>query len=390
MNDRLLKTIEILYDSIGDSFDHGRGLEAYSKTVDDTGLILSEIGPGGRGFKSFNFHNIPEDSVAVMTTKYDNEESSSLFQVMSKFPVGMPILRRVFVPDEVHFATPMYKETSEPWGIHSDGAAIISRDQMTTMLCGFVRFPGQAELDHEQLGMMAVLNSHYDRAMRLQGRLDKLEQTMIQSSNLLDLIDFGIVLYGRRGTPVFVNEAARRITAQNDGVVLDARKLSFLDARVDQAFQDMVSALYRRDVPLSAKTGGTLKVPRVSGGQAYGAVVVPLPAHKNVIGGSASAAVFLFDPTANRTAAITMFVSSYDLSRAEAELAHRLALGDTLEEAATRRGISRNTAKGLLRSIFAKTNTNRQSELVSLLLRSVAGINLRDGQSGQAKQEKRK
>ena len=376
MNDSLLKTIETIYDCIGDTFDHTRGLEAYSRTVDDTGLIVSEIWPVGCGFKDPHHYNIPDDAVAAMVAKYDSTENNSVFQVMSKFPIGMPILRRVFVPDEVHFATPVYKLTGEPWGIHGDGAFILTRDQMSTFLCGFVRFPGQAELDHEQLGVMAVLNKHYDRAMRLQGRLDKLEQTLIQSSKLLDLIDFGIVLYDKKANPVFVNDAAQRIIDRKDGVLLDGRKLSFMDPTADQALQDMVSALYRPDTHISAKTGGTLKVPRTSSTQAYGAVVVPMPAQRDVTGGGASVAIFLFDPTANRTAAITLFVSSYDLSRAEAELAHRLALGDSLEQAAARRGISRNTAKGQLRSIFAKTNTNRQSELVSLLLRSVAGINL--------------
>ena len=56
-----------------------------------------------------------------------------------------------------------------------------------------------------------------------------------------------------------------------------------------------------------------------------------------------------------------------------------LALGGTLEEAAVRRSVSRNTVKTQLHSIFAKTDTNRQSELVALLLRSVAGINLQTG-----------
>ncbi len=74
-----------------------------------------------------------------------------------------------------------------------------------------------------------------------------------------------------------------------------------------------------------------------------------------------------------------MFVSSYGLTQSEAEIAHALVLGGTLDEVAVTRGISRNTAKSHLHSIFAKTSTNRQSELVSLLLRSVAGINLRSG-----------
>ena len=247
---------------------------------------------------------------------------------------------------------------------------------MSTIFCNFGRQPYQEELNQDHLGIMAVINNHYYRAIRLQDRLDVLEQTLIQSSNLLDLIDFGIVLYGTKADPVFVNAAAQRIIDQRDGVVLDARKLSFLDPDADKTFQELVSALFRHDLPLSAKSGGVLKVPRLSGEKPYGAVLVPMPAQKDASSGSATAAIFLFDPLANRTTAIDLFVTSHGLSRSEAELAHRLALGDSLDEAAAFRGISRNTAKGQLRSIFSKTNTKRQSELVSLLLRSIAGINL--------------
>ncbi|MDA7948789.1 MAG: hypothetical protein MPJ78_15095, partial [Hyphomicrobiaceae bacterium] len=191
--------------------------------------------------------------------------------------------------------------------------------------------------------------------------------------------DFGIVLYGRKAEPVFVNAAAQRIIDQKDGVALDARHLSFFEPDANKTFQDMVSALFRRDIPLSSKSGGILKIPRPSGKKAFGAVLIPMQSQKDVGSGSATAAIFLFDPLANRTTAIELFVKSHDLSRSEAELAHRLSLGDSLDEAAAYRGISRNTAKGQLRSIFAKTNTNRQSELVSFLLRSIAGINLQTG-----------
>ncbi|MDA7946100.1 MAG: hypothetical protein MPJ78_01340, partial [Hyphomicrobiaceae bacterium] len=179
--------------------------------------------------------------------------------------------------------------------------------------------------------------------------------------------------------PVFVNAAAQRIIDRKDGVALDARKLSFVDPEADKVFQKLILVLHCEDLPLSAKSGGVLKASRTAGDGAYGVVLTPMPAQCDFGLGSAAAAIFLFDPLVNRTTAIELFVTSHDLSRSEAELAHRLALGESLDEAAAYRSISRNTAKAQLRSIFAKTNTNRQSELVSLLLRSIAGINLKTG-----------
>nr|MDT0253635.1 LuxR C-terminal-related transcriptional regulator [Endozoicomonas sp.] len=51
-----------------------------------------------------------------------------------------------------------------------------------------------------------------------------------------------------------------------------------------------------------------------------------------------------------------------------------LANGLTLDETAEELGISRNTARAHLRSIFSKTGVTRQTMLVRLILKSVATL----------------
>lgn len=59
----------------------------------------------------------------------------------------------------------------------------------------------------------------------------------------------------------------------------------------------------------------------------------------------------------------------FGLTKAEARLAARLALGESLEQAAGALGISIGTARNQVKSIFGKTETSRQAELVALLWR---------------------
>ena len=56
----------------------------------------------------------------------------------------------------------------------------------------------------------------------------------------------------------------------------------------------------------------------------------------------------------------------FGLTAAEARLAARLAMGDTLSEAAGALAVSRETARTHLQAIFAKTGTHRQAALVAL------------------------
>ncbi len=59
----------------------------------------------------------------------------------------------------------------------------------------------------------------------------------------------------------------------------------------------------------------------------------------------------------------------FGLTKAEARLAIELACGQTLEDIADEHGVSISTARVQLKSIFAKTGTSRQAELVALLTR---------------------
>jgi DNA-binding CsgD family transcriptional regulator len=60
----------------------------------------------------------------------------------------------------------------------------------------------------------------------------------------------------------------------------------------------------------------------------------------------------------------------FGLTPAEARLAARLGTGETLEEVAEALQVSLGTARNQLKAIFAKTETNRQAELIALLWRT--------------------
>ena len=59
--------------------------------------------------------------------------------------------------------------------------------------------------------------------------------------------------------------------------------------------------------------------------------------------------------------------SLFNLTPAEARLAAALSRGDDLRTIATRFCVASETLRTQLKAIFRKTNTGRQSELVSLL-----------------------
>ena len=83
----------------------------------------------------------------------------------------------------------------------------------------------------------------------------------------------------------------------------------------------------------------------------------------------ASALLTVNDLGASRRWCAGTIQSSLGLTPAEARLVLMLAAGDTLSQAARKQGIADGTARFQLKSVFAKTNTRRQSELMMLVHR---------------------
>ena len=64
---------------------------------------------------------------------------------------------------------------------------------------------------------------------------------------------------------------------------------------------------------------------------------------------------------------ISAMQQAFGLTLSEAKLAQDIAIGKTLPEIATAIGVSKETLRSRLKSIFEKTGTSRQAELAMLL-----------------------
>src|SRR5207244_1495094 len=108
-----------------------------------------------------------------------------------------------------------------------------------------------------------------------------------------------------------------------------------------------------------------LALSRTSGGRSLGILVQSLaPGDGGSGANSGTVAVFIRDPESSTDVQGEFLRQLFDLSPAEAEVARQLALGLSLDEAASLLHIRRNTARAHLRSIFSKSGITRQADLV--------------------------
>lgn len=83
----------------------------------------------------------------------------------------------------------------------------------------------------------------------------------------------------------------------------------------------------------------------------------------------AAALVFITDPDQKAPARADTLRTLFRLTPAEVKLATVLLEGKSLSEAANLNQVGRETVRSQLKSIFIKTGTRRQSELIGLLLK---------------------
>lgn len=110
----------------------------------------------------------------------------------------------------------------------------------------------------------------------------------------------------------------------------------------------------------------TIAIPRLIG--------PPIVAHGIPLAGAAAAAfepacalLLLIDPVRKQLPNEAQLCDAFDLSRMEARVALGIARGDALDETANACGISYESARTLIKSVYRKTGVNRQAALVALV-----------------------
>ena len=183
----------------------------------------------------------------------------------------------------------------------------------------------------------------------------------------LDSSDVGTLLVDGDGRLVFVNKAAERILARDNGLrragaLLSGTRLADT-MRLQAAIEHVINGT------ASAFTGAPVVALHRKGCRPLLAAVVAADGHA-ADGEGIAAIVHVFDPEQEIAPLLDPVCRLYGLSPVEGRLATLLAGGATLAGAAKAMAVQEQTARSYLKQVFLKTDTNRQAELVWLMLNS--------------------
>lgn len=187
--------------------------------------------------------------------------------------------------------------------------------------------------------------------------------TIRWAEEALNHLTVGVVLLAGDGHIAFANRTAEQLLQRGEGIRVRGGKL----VANHPAQGARLSSLIAR---AAAGAAQALRLDRGAGRRPLHLLVASLPI-KPESGQPAAAEpaimAVVIDPEATGAPSTAMLQSLYGLTRSEACLARRLVMGERLEDYADHAGISMNTARTHLKAVFAKTDIDRQADLVRVL-----------------------
>ena len=270
-------------------------------------------------------------------------------------------------------ADPFYQQFLIPYGGRYVSGVKLLQDEALHVVLGVHRGHGSQPLAGDEIVVCKRLAQHMAQALQLHRR-----QLQQRSEGRL-----GMELLARLRAPVLLvdpdrrilacNPAARDLLGRNAAVVENQGRVQGRSALDDR---DLLAALGRvtRD---GTQPGGPAAIDRVfvrlrgirAAGDALGVYLVALrPGETLGAFGERTLAMLLLHEAGSRLDLDPFIVAAaFELTPAEARVALAVAGGHATEAIAQRHGASIHTVRSQLATIFQKTGTARQADLVSLL-----------------------
>lgn len=247
--------------------------------------------------------------------------------------------------------------------------------------------PGEAAFAGAQEFVAATLYPVLARYVRLwwMHRIERRRANALGTA--LDLADIGIMLLDRRSELLFANGKANSLLDLADGLRRNDQSVAAQELIDGARFQAAIQhALYCNAVGYGAVTDSraapeSARSPILSLRRKDGkrALIVTVMSVDRVAVDPQDPAVIIYalDPEQGVQRLLAPACHIYKLSAAETRLVYHIVGGSSLSEAAGTMRIQVCTARAYLKKVFFKTQTNRQAELVRVMLSSMLRTNSR-------------
>ncbi|WP_373079706.1 hypothetical protein [Zhongshania sp.] len=279
------------------------------------------------------------------------------------------------VPGENWLESELYNLCMKPAGLYDSlGVDIHVPGEMDAGL-RVARGEQSPSFNKADRDLIYALLPHLERALRLHVRLNKIESERALYAGAVESLSLATIILDENGRVLNCNRMAEHLIIREPDVRIEDGRLLLGDQATTKKLQRLIDRILAHKVGDEPTVVEAMRVSRDGDFSDLGVIARPVPMTEWSEGKAVpTVAIFISDPEYGAEAPVAVIIQLFGFTPTEAQLSLLLADGLSLDEASAALGMSRNTARTHLRSIFSKTGVSRQTLLVRLILKSVAQL----------------
>jgi DNA-binding CsgD family transcriptional regulator/PAS domain-containing protein len=267
-----------------------------------------------------------------------------------------------FTPEELAH-DPFQQEFIVPNGFSSFAGLVLARAPGLMMSASIYRRPEQGPYFRDEIALINQLTEHLRAACEIAMRLGI--QSTQRMADAFAVAGYPIALIGRDGSILHANARFERLIGED--LYVKEGRLGSWESPANEGLAAAIHRAIRHDGEMR-RPFSSIVLPRRNALRPLVAQVAPVVGQARDILHRVTAIVTLVDvEAANTPPAASLTMQVFGLTPAEARLAGLIASGKSLSEIASIERTTYQTLRTRLKSVFEKTGTRRQVDLVLLL-----------------------
>ena len=271
--------------------------------------------------------------------------------------------------------TEFYSDFLAPDNIHHMIGACVYEEQDIQGNITLLRPKSAQSFDDAEISALRLLMPHLTRALQLHHRCFLAQSVNGVLQDIVNRFSTAVFLLDSQGQLISANTAGERLLASNAALRLEKRTLILSTPAQTTALRRLIADATKDRDSITSRGGGAMRCERPSGDPPLELLVCRAPVTEGILDTQTPAVVLFVNDTAQpSTADSSIWQRLYGFTNAECVVAQHMLRGERVPVIAAAIGISVNTVRTHLKSLFGKTDTHRQSEFVRLLSGGIGSV----------------
>lgn len=305
----------------------------------------------------------PADAVLEYVRHYHRLDPHT--PMLATLPVGQVFHTADHFPRREYADHPFYREFWAPYKVQSFvGAKLIEDDDLVAML-GVMRSTEVSAYSRAEIALAGRYFRHLVVAMRIGRYVDRLRKVAIAGHALMQASPHAMFLLGLDGALLAGNDRGQAMLNAQKVLILRGCFLRGRSGDADAVLQRSLNAMSAAAELDGAARRSAFRLPGPEGARPCTLWRLEPEETMRAFGQSTTLLLTVLERELASRADPMLLGAMFDLTPAECRVATALMSGGGLAKIALRMGLSRHTVQSHVKSLFAKTQTHSQSELVA-------------------------